>query len=387
MPNYLNNKWIRGVLPALFIHLSIGSVYAFSLLSKPIADYIGRTQSSVQFAFSLAIFFLGTSAAFGGNIVEKNIRRSSLLSMFFFISGLIITGISVYLKSLLGVYIGYGCIMGIGLGIGYLTPVKTLMLWFSEHRGLATGIAVCSFGFGSALATPIINKLITTLPVYQVFWGLAGVYALPMLLSHWLIRKPHVAVAHSESNDFKLKELLKNPTFICIWLMVYINIGCGLAVIPNAVSILSSYNVGKVALTVGIMGIFNGAGRLIFSAVSDKFPKREVIYYLIFTLSFIACIIGMIFKTCLPITLVVVSACYGAGFSCLPSLLSDRFGMNNISKIHGWSLTAWALAGLTGNQMANLINGKTGSYTPVFIVISALYLIGLFISLRIKEKN
>ena len=128
----MNNKWIRGALPALLIHISIGSVYAWSLFVTRIADHIGKTQSSVQFAFSLAIFFLGMSAAFGGKIVEKNIHKSSLISCLCFCSGLLLTGLTVYLKSLPLIYIGYGCLMGIGLGTGYITPIKTLMLWFKD---------------------------------------------------------------------------------------------------------------------------------------------------------------------------------------------------------------------------------------------------------------
>ena len=146
----MNNKWIRGALPALLIHISIGSVYAWSLFVAKIAEYIGKTQSSVQFAFSLAIFFLGMSAAFGGKIVEKNIHKSSLISCMCFCTGLLLTGAAICLKSLLLIYIGYGCLMGIGLGTGYITPIKTLMLWFKDQKGLATGIAVCAFGFASA---------------------------------------------------------------------------------------------------------------------------------------------------------------------------------------------------------------------------------------------
>lgn len=121
-----NNKWVRGALPAVCIHISIGSVYAWSLLVARISEHLGKPQSKVQFAFSLAIFFLGMSAAFGGKLVEKNIHKSSLISAFCFSSGLLITALAVYIKSLVLIYIGYGCIMGIGLGVGYITPVKVL---------------------------------------------------------------------------------------------------------------------------------------------------------------------------------------------------------------------------------------------------------------------
>ena len=163
------NKWINGAIPALLIHCSIGSVYAWSLFVNPIAQEISKSQSSVQFAFSLAIFFLGMSAAFGGRLVEHNIKKSLLISTLTFVSGIFLTGISIMYKSLIGIYLSYGCLMGIGLGIGYITPIKTLMMWFSDNKGLGTGIAITGFGFASAIASPLITFLLTHFSLVNSF--------------------------------------------------------------------------------------------------------------------------------------------------------------------------------------------------------------------------
>lgn len=159
----MNNKWIRAAIPALLLHCSIGTVYCWSIFSQEIADYIGHSKSATEWAFSFAIFFLGMSAAFLGNVVEKDIHKSSLIATLCFSLGMVGTGFFIFyggnhpgsLVSLIGIYICYGLIMGIGLGTGYLSPVKTLMLWFADRKGLATGLAVAGFGAAKAIASPI----------------------------------------------------------------------------------------------------------------------------------------------------------------------------------------------------------------------------------------
>lgn len=387
----MNNKWIRGALPALFIHLSIGSVYVWSLFVEPIANYINATQSSVQFAFSLAIFFLGMSAAFGGNIVEKDIHKSSLISCICFCSGLLLTAFAIYVKSLWLIYIGYGCLMGIGLGIGYITPIKTLMLWFKDQKGLATGIAVCAFGFASAIASPIITTLLTNGNLPSCFIKLSIIYFLPMFIAHFLIKKPEWYKENTTKSNFNTKELLHNPKFILIWLVFFLNISAGLSLISTASNILklSAINPTLISICISIMGIFNGIGRLIFSAISDKLKNRSSIYILISLISVaFATIVFIVPKTIsIPIALIIISACYGAGFSCLPSLLSDIFGMDNISKIHGITLTAWAIAGLVGNQISSIVFGIYQSYIPLFVVLTIIYMIQFILTIIINNKS
>ena len=162
----LNNKWIRGAIPALLIHCSIGSVYCWSLFKNDISTLMGI--ETPEWAFSLAIFFLGMSAAFGGKLVEKNVTKSALVSTILFVIGMIGTGIAIQLGLPWLVYLSYGCIMGIGLGIGYLTPVKTLMMWFSENKGLATGIAITGFGLAKVIASPLIDYLLSITNVYNI---------------------------------------------------------------------------------------------------------------------------------------------------------------------------------------------------------------------------
>lgn len=385
----MNNKWTRAAIPAILLHICIGSVYSFSLFAKPISDYIGYSQSKVQFAFSLAIFFLGMSAAFGGAFVEKDINRSSLLSTLCFCGGLLITALAVHLKSLWLLYIGYGVVLGVGLGIGYLSPVKTLMLWFKDNKGLATGISVCAFGFASTIASPIITTLLNKASIEQTFMMLAGIYFVPMMIGHFLLQKPKDWVEPQTSSDFKRMTMFKDKNFILMWLMFYLNIACGLALIPVASPMMTELNMKPttIALIVAIMGVFNGSGRLVFSAISDKLNKRKHIYYVIFTCSILMTGATIIFHIITPLTLILISATYGAGFSCIAPLLADLYSMKNISKIHGLILSAWAIAGLTGNQISMFIQRHTGSYMTVFYVICGLYLIAMILSMNIKADD
>ena len=186
----LENKWLRAAVPALLLHSCIGSVYCWSLLKDEIAQEIGCTVSSIEFAFSLAIFFLGMSAAFGGTFVEKNVKQSSFISMLCFTGGLGLSVVSIMMHSVMGLMLSYGCLMGIGLGIGYLSPVKTLMLWFNKHKGLATGIAISGFGLSKVLFSPFIEWCNNAHSIYHTLIIMALISIVLMSCATYLIRKP-----------------------------------------------------------------------------------------------------------------------------------------------------------------------------------------------------
>ena len=240
----INNKWMRAAIPALLIHCSIGTVYCWSTFKESIANHIGVSTFALGWAFSLAIFFLGMSAAFGGRMVEKNIHKSSLIACICFTLGMLGTGFFIQftkgIVALIGIYLSYGCIMGIGLGIGYLTPVKTLMLWFSEKKGLATGISIMGFGLAKAIATPIMELIQNNIGIFQMFYILGIAYFVLMFIGHILLKKPEGWVEKEDKkNEFKAFDMFKDKTFIGIWLMFFINIHCGLALITYEKQILN----------------------------------------------------------------------------------------------------------------------------------------------------
>ena len=427
----IQNKWIRAAIPALLLHCSIGTVYCWSIFSQEIADYIGFSKGATEWAFSFAIFFLGMSAAFLGNIVEKDIHRSSLIAAICFSVGMAGTGFFIWLGgknpgnivALLGIYLCYGLIMGIGLGTGYLSPVKTLMLWFQDRKGLATGLAVAGFGAAKAIASPIMQSLLASLGeggIYKMFWILAVVYFVMMFVGHLLLAKPagwHEP-AKQEKGASAIDVIKSKPVvFIGIWLMFYINITCGLCLISQEKMIIKCIGLGAMAgMLSSVTAIFNAGGRLGFSAWADTMKDRNTIYKIIFVLSIIST--GLVIATqgitdmgqstvlmiLVLVLLFVVNAGYGGGFSNVPTLLSDHYGMQNISAIHGIVLSAWAVAGLTGNQVATLIVNNVGNfvddghgnmvnpvgYQAVLYLTLALYIVALLISVFLlsgKKKN
>ena len=384
------NKWVRAAIPALLLHCSIGTVYCWSIFSQEIADYIGYSKGATEWAFSFAIFFLGMSAAFLGNIVEKDIHKSSLIATICFSAGMFLTGVFIRYGgqhkgspiALVGIYLSYGLIMGIGLGTGYLSPVKTLMLWFQDRKGLATGLAVAGFGAAKAIASPIMQSMLSGLGdggIYKMFMILAAVYFVMMFIGHLLLAKPAGWVEpQDKSQKPGIMQVLKTKpitNYIGIWLMFYINITCGLALISQEKPIVKCIGlVGAAGIISTISAIFNAGGRLGFSAWADTMKDRNTIYKLIFILSIVFTAIVMITGgikngsgAALLIFLVlalifVVNAGYGGGFSNVPTLLSDHYGMGSISAIHGITLSAWAFAGLTGNQVATYIVNHTGAF-------------------------
>lgn len=401
----LNNKWVRAVLPALFIHCCIGTVYCWSLFKNDIAAYIGKPIGEVEWAFSLAIFVLGMSAVFGGRFVEKDIHKSSLLAALFFVVGMAGTGFFIYQKSLIGIYVSYGIVMGIGLGIGYLTPVKTLMLWFGKQKGLATGFAVAGFGLAKVIASPLMEyllgernnegMLVNATNIYTMFYILAGIYLVMMIIGHLLLKKPAGFEEESvQSRGFSYRKVLTNKTFIGIWLMFYINITCGLALISQEKGILAFIGFGAIGLVSSLTAVFNAGGRLVYSSWGDRLQDRNSIYKIIFISSIAVLLLTIVLDgihnsnaILIILLLCVVNAGYGGGFSSLPPLLSDRFSLNSISTVHGLALSAWAIAGLTGNQLSAFILEKTHSYDIVLYVIMAFFTIATFISILVVKPD
>lgn len=398
----LSNKWTRAAIPALLLHCSIGTVYCWSLFSAPIAETFtnnGLDASALGWAFSLAIFFLGMSAAFLGNFVEKDIHKASLIATICFAVGVAGTGLAVRLHSMPLILLCYGVIMGIGLGLGYLSPVKTLMLWFKDNKGLATGLAVAGFGAAKMIFSPIIEGLINGVGAEFALYILAGVWFVMMFCGHLLLKKPDGWVEKHEPFEWKTFfsrfKIFGDMKFLGIWLVFYINITCGLALISHEKDIYMAVGLGGVAaLLCTITGFFNAAGRLGYSAIGDHLKDRNSVYKIILISELVVTAIalvsgaisGKIAFLCIAL-LILVNLGYGGGFSNLPTLLSDVYGMGKISSIHGIALSAWAFAGLTGNQIADLIVSATGDYQNILVFTIIMYAIALVIDFTLVKTH
>ena len=401
----LSNKWTRAAIPALLLHCSIGTVYCWSYLEGAIKSVLEQAQintSAIGWAFSLAIFFLGMSAAFLGNFVEKDIHKASLIATLCFAVGIAGTGLAIRLQSMALILIFYGVIMGIGLGLGYLSPVKTLMLWFKDNKGLATGLAVAGFGAAKMVFAPVITAMIEAVGVEFALYILAAIWFVMMFVGHLLLKKPDGWVETHEKIDVKTFfarfKIFGDIRFIGIWLVFYINISCGLALISQEKHIYEAIGLYGIASILGTMtGFFNAAGRLGYSTIGDKMKDRNSVYKIILiselAITLLALATGAVSNKivwiCIPL-LILVNLGYGGGFSNLPTLLSDVYGMGKISSLHGIALSAWAFAGLTGNNVADMIVKSTGNYQDVLIFTAIMYVVALLADLllvRTKKQS
>ena len=396
-----SQRFFRAVLPAFLLAVSVGQIYAFTNFSTEIAKYIGETKSAVQFAFSLGIFFLGMGAAFFGKIVERNIRLSTMIGMTLFISGLLVTALGVKMKSLAIIYLGYGFLVGTGTGIIYISPVKTMMLWFPNAKAIAAAVPIISFGLGSTLSTILYKGIhwgsetsfamfqlrgFETYGIVRTFVIFAAFYLPPMLLSALILKKPKVeqmSFAHGLPQcEFTYVGLAKDSYFLRAWLFMFLNISSGLCLIPLAKQMMKDasvgYSEGLITWIIALCGLMNGGGRFLFAWWSDRLARRVNI--LLFILGISA---GVMTASWWPpligLALLVINACYGAGFSVIPGILADHYGMTNISKIHGAVLSAWGVAGLVGNQVAIIVSdklgfGNTGVVTMLVIFYSLNFL-------------
>ncbi|EPC12774.1 OFA family MFS transporter [Lacticaseibacillus paracasei] len=384
----------------ILLHLMIGSVYAWSVFTGPIAKQTGWALSSVTVAFSIAIFFLGMSAAFMGRLVERfGPRLTGTVAALLYGSGILLTGLAVQLESLPLLYIGYGVVGGLGLGAGYVTPVSTIIAWFPDKRGLATGMAIMGFGFAVMLTGPIAQNLIAGIGLVPTMYVLGTAYLLIMLTAAQVIRKPRPGevpaadIAKSVSltgTAMTANQAVKTRSFRYLWLMFFINITCGIGLVAVA-SPMAQQQTGMSAATaammVGVVGLFNGFGRLAWATLSDLIG-RPLTYTLIFTVD-VAMLAGiLVFSSPLlfGIALCLIMSCYGAGFSVIPAYLGDVFGTKQLGAIHGYVLTAWAVAGVVGPTLLSLSDQYFHSYTYSLIFFVALELVAFILSIRIRRQ-
>ena len=397
-------------LAAVGIHLCIGSVYAWSVLTKPVMEDMGLSLSEVTWAFSIAILFLGMSAGFLGGLVERiGPRNSGWLSACFFGTGMLGTALAVSWKSPFLLYLFYGCLGGIGLGTGYITPVSTLVKWFPRHRGFATGLAIMGFGFSALLAGPAMQYLTSTVGLVSNFFILGAVYFVIIVLSASYLRPPRkgeVATRFEEGlrkqtdtrkqrtakeSSLTRKEAMHTWKWYALWWIFFTNITCGiglLAIVSPMAQEVIHMTAAEAASFVGIIGIVNGAGRIIWSTVSDRIG-RGLTYILFFAFEIAAFYLlaqtGDVFL--FEWLVLAIISCYGGGFSCMPAYLSDLFGVRQLAAIHGSILTAWGMAGIAGPLVLAMMKEMTGGYEATLYLFSVMMALALVIASVLHLSN
>ncbi|UCZ53184.1 OFA family MFS transporter [Bacillus shivajii] len=399
----VKNRWLMA-LAAVGIHVSIGSVYAWSVFTNPLHEQFGWSLSAISLTFSIAIAFLGLSAAFMGHFVEKyGPRKSGLVSASFFGVGLVGAGFAISIESLILFYITYGALGGIGLGVGYITPVSTLVKWFPDRRGLATGLAIMGFGFAAMIASPIMASLISSTGIANTFYILGVVYFAIMVLSALYLERPpegwapegfkeKVAsgekAAVADLSQLTANEAVKTKRFYYLWIMLFINVTCGIAILSLASPMaqeIAGLSAAAAATMVGLMGLFNGIGRLGWASISDYIGRPNV-YTAFFAIQIVSFLLlpsithALIFQ----LVLFLIITCYGGGFASIPAYIGDLFGTKQLGAIHGYILTAWSAAGLAGPIIASWIREVTNSYALTLYIFGGMFIVAFAVSLFIR---
>ncbi len=424
------NRWL--VPPAaLCIHLAIGQAYAFSVFTKPMAQLIGVTDpapgdwtvAQLGWIFSLAIVFLGLSAAFGGKWVEAvGPRKAMFVSALCFSGGLLIAGGGVALHSLALVYFGYGVIGGIGLGIGYISPVSTLIKWFPDRPGLATGTAIMGFGGGALIAAPLSVLLMehyktpVSNGVVETFVTMGILYFVFMMIGAFTVRvppqdwkppgwtPPAMPRKLVTSANVHVDTAWKTRQFWLLWVVLCMNVTAGIGVLGQASPMIQEMFVGRVSPAaaagfVGLLSLFNMGGRFFWATISDYIGRRNT-YLIFFSLGIVLYAlvpsIGLMGSVPLFVAaFAVILSMYGGGFATIPAYLRDIFGSMNVGAIHGRLLTAWAVAGVLGPVLVNYLREyqinsgvpKAQAYSVTMYIMCGLLLIGLACNVAVREVH
>jgi MFS family permease len=415
---------------ALCVHLCIGQAYAFSVFNLPMTKLIGISESApddwklteLGWIFSLAIFFLGVSSAvFGRWVEEGGPRKAMFTAACCWAAGFLISAFGVSIHNLWLIYLGYGVLGGIALGIGYISPVSTLIKWFPDRPGMATGMAIMGFGGGAFIAAPLSVWLMrkftteTHIGVMETFVVLGIVYFIFMVVGSIIVRvppadwKPDGYVAPKENkliskNDVFVYDALKTPQFWLIWWVLCLNVTAGIGVLGQASAMSQEMFPGLItpvaaAGLVGLMSLFNMGGRFAWATTSDYIGRKNT-YFVFMVLGFILyCLVPLTgaagsvagFVLCF---LIIISM-YGGGFSTVPAYLRDMFGTRYVGAIHGLLLTAWSAAGIFGPVIVNYLREynvthgvpKADAYNNTMYIMAGLLVIGFICNFFVKPVD
>lgn len=404
--------WNRWLVPpaALAIHLAIGQAYAWSVFKEPLEGALGLSGTMSALPFTIGIVMLGLSAAFGGKLVERNGPRWAMfMSMTFFSSGFLISALGTATSQYWLVVVGYGLVGGIGLGIGYISPVSTLIKWFPDRPGLATGTAIMGFGGGALIASPWSTEMMAafgtdTGGIASTFAVHGVVYALFMSVGVLLVRTPPPgwqpprkrasaapATTATDSVQVSAGDALKTPQFWLLWVILCFNVTAGIGILERAAPMIGEFfedtstpvTVVAAGGFVALLSMANMAGRIAWSSTSDLIGRKNVyrlylgggaLLYLVITLISNSSLLTFVLSAMLILSF------YGGGFATVPAYLKDLFGTYQVGAIHGRLLTAWSVAGVLGPMLVNGIadaRSAAGASGPGLYMWTLYIMVGL----------
>ncbi|MEU2280427.1 OFA family MFS transporter [Streptomyces sp. NPDC013178] len=398
--------WSRWLVPpaALSVHLSIGQAYAWSVFKPPLESALGLSGTQSALPFQLAIVMLGLSAAFGGTLVERNGPRWAMtVALVCFSSGFLISALGAATEQYWLIVLGYGFVGGIGLGIGYISPVSTLIKWFPDRPGMATGIAIMGFGGGALIASPWSAQMLESFGADHSGIALAflvhGIsYAVFMTLGVLLVRVPRVTgpatgggPSAAQGVQVSARSAVRTPQFWCLWVVLCMNVTAGIGILEKAAPMITDFfadtstpvSVTAAAGFVALLSAANMAGRIGWSSTSDLIGRKNIyrVYLGVGALMYaLIALVGDSSKPLFILCALVILSFYGGGFATIPAYLKDLFGTYQVGAIHGRLLTAWSTAGVLGPLIVNWIADRqeeAGKHGSSLYTLSLFIMIGL----------
>lgn len=420
------NRWL--VPPAaLAIHLSIGMAYGFSVFWLPLSKAIGVTQpapgdwkvSTLGWMYTLFFVFLGSSAAlFGAWLEREGPRKAGVIAACCWGGGFFVSALGVWLHRIELLWLGSGVIGGCGLGLGYISPVSTLIKWFPDRRGLATGMAIMGFGGGAMIGTPLADLLMKRFAtpqdvgVWPTFLVMGGLYFVAMMAGALAYRLPPPGWRPAgwtpppgrATRSVRVGVAFGTPQFWLLWAVLCLNVSAGIGVLGMASPLIQEVSKGEVDASAaagfaGLLSLFNIAGRIGWASLSDRIGRRRtytaffalgaVLYATVPTVGQSGSVPLFVAVVCLIITM------YGGGFATIPAYLADLFGTDNVGAIHGRLLTAWSTAGIVGPVLVNYLReaqldrgvAASAAYDGTMYVLASLLVVGLVCNLLVRPVS
>jgi len=398
----LRNRW--GIAAAAVVmQICLGAVYGWSVFKIPLMRTEHWAETQVQLTFTLAIAFLGVGTIIGGLWQDRvGPRRVATVAGVIYGIGYLIAGFAVKAHSLAGLYAGYGVISGIGMGMGYITPVATLVKWFPDRRGLMTGVAVAGYGAGALIFSPIAARMIQTTGLSPTFWVFGIAYLILVVAAAQFYANPpagwapagwvpRTAVAKAATKiDFTVTQAMGRWQFWLLWLMLFLNVSAGIMIISQA-SPMAQQMVSMTPLAaagmVGLISIFNGAGRVFWAWVSDMIGRAPV-YFLLYAIQAVIffSLTSVRNVTLFSVMFAIIGLCYGGGFGTMPSFTADFFGPKYMGGIYGWVLLAWGAGAIPSPILIARIHQGTGAYGPAIRIIAIVMVCSLILPILARFR-
>ncbi len=386
---------VRIAAAAVLMQVCLGGLYGWSVFVRPLAGTVGWTLGEVSLSFTISLAFLGVGTVIGGLWQDRvGPRVVATAGGVLYGLGYLVAAFAVAHGSLPGMYLGYGVVAGLGMGMAYICPVATLVRWFPDKKGLMTGIAVCGYGAGALAMSPIAARTAAAVGVPATFVGLGLVYLAVVVLTARAYRLPPAGwtpagwtapVAAAGESDFTVGEALRTPQFWLLWAMLFLNVSAGIAVISQASPMaqeLARVTPLAAASLVGVISVFNALGRVAWAAVSDAIGRRPVfvILYALQASVFLA-LPALHSAWTFGAAAALVGFCYGGAFGTLPSFTADWFGARAMGGIYGWILLAWGAAGIPAPMFVAAMRQATGNYDGALRTIAGVMLAAVVLPL------